>query len=308
MRNMLEFREITLDDRSWITECLRQSDYRGCEYSFANNMAWRRLNGSKIARYKDFYLCCAFDTEDGVPSFIYPAGTGDHREVLSEMHRFSESLGKPLRIWNVSPERLAWMTEMFGECFSVQENRDSWDYLYLAEDLAQLAGRKYHQKRNFLHRFSEYHADFSLMTERDFDDCIAFAAMQYNQKLEGDASGISEQFAIDTYFRHFSKLGLQGAVLRREGALIAFAIGEPLNSDTFCVHIEKADTAYQGVYAAINQGFAEHIAKDFRYINREEDLGLEGLRKAKKSYHPVFMQEKYNVTFGNNPEVFRDTV
>ncbi len=294
---MLEFRDITLADRPWITACLRASDHRGCEYSFANNMAWRRLQGSKIARHGSFYLCCAFDTEDGTPSFIYPAGDGDHREILAEMRRFSESLGKPLHIWNVTPDRLVWLREQFGDGLAVAEQRDSWDYVYRSEDLTNLAGRKYHQKRNFLHRFAQYEAEISPMTEADFDDCIAFAAAQYNEKLEGDTSGISEQFAIDTYFRHFHELELEGTVIRADGTLIAFAVGEPLNSDTFCVHIEKADTAFQGVYAAVNQGFAARIAPRFPYINREEDMGIEGLRKAKNSYNPCFMVEKYGVMF-----------
>ncbi len=294
---MLEFREISIEDRLWITECLRQSDYRGCEYSFANNMAWRRLQESRIARYDGFYLCCAFQTEDGIPSFMYPAGEGDHRDVLAQMHRYAGEMGKSLRIWNVSPERLAWMQEQFPGAFTAEAARDSWDYIYRSSDLSTLAGRKYHQKRNFIHRFEHYGAQYATLTERDFDDCIAFAAHAYNEKLTGEHSAISEQFAIDTYFRHFKELGMEGAVLRVDGELVAFAVGEPLATDTFCVHIEKANTAFQGAYAAINQGFASHAAERFAYINREEDLGLEGLRKAKKSYHPAFMQEKYCVTF-----------
>ncbi len=295
---MLEFREITLDDRTWITDCLRRSDYRGCEYSFANNLAWRRLNESKIARFEDFYLCCAFATHDGIPAFIYPAGTGDDIRLLEEMRSFASSLQHPLRIWNVSEERLAWMRERFPASLSVEENCDSWDYLYLAEDLALLAGRKYHQKRNFVNRFAQYEAEYAQLTEKDFDDCITFAAMSYNERLEGDASAISEQFAINTYFQHFHELGLQGGIWRVNGRLVAFSIGEPLNSDTFCVHIEKADTAFQGAYHAMNQAFSKTIMEQgFRYINREEDLGIPGLRKAKESYRPVFLQKKYSVTF-----------
>ncbi len=292
---MLEFRDITLADRPWITACLRHSDYRGCEYSFANNMAWRRLNDTKIARFGNFYLCCAFSTEDGIPSFVYPAGEGAHEPLLAEMRRYAESLGVPLRIWNVSPERLAWLQERYP--LTAEPARDSWDYIYESEALSTLAGRKYHQKRNFLHRFAEYGAEAAPMTERDFDDCITFGAAHYNDRLEGDASGISEQFAIDTYFRHFQELELEGIVIRVDGRLAAFAVGEPLSSDTFCIHIEKADTAFQGAYAAVNQAFAARIAPRFRYINREEDMGLEGLRKAKQSYRPAFMQEKYSVTF-----------
>ncbi len=294
---MIEFRDISMDDLPWVSACLRASDYRGCEYSFANNMAWRRLHDSKIARFRDFYLSCAFGTQDDTPSFVYPAGEGDHREVIAEMQRFSAAMGKPLQIWNVSPERLTWLGENYPDAFSVESDRDSWDYIYHSSDLHQLAGRKYHQKRNFLHRFAEYGAVYSPLTERDFDDCITFAALSYTDKLEGDHSGISEQFAIDTYFRHFHEFGLEGGVLRKDGRLIAFTIGEPLSSDTFCVHIEKADTSFQGSYAAINQAFAATVSERFAYINREEDLGLEGLRKAKLSYRPVFMQEKYCVTF-----------
>ncbi len=292
---MLEFREITLADRPWIMDCLRRSDYRGCEYSFANNMAWRRLNGTKIARYGDFYLCCSFDTDSGSPSFTYPAGDGAHEQVLAQMQQYAQHLGHPLHLWNVSPARLEWLQARYR--VTSTPNRDSWDYLYNSSDLSALAGRKYHQKRNFLHRFAQYGAQLSPMTERDFDDCITFAAMCYNERLEGDSSGISEQFAIDTYFRHFHELELEGVVLRVDGQLAAFAVGEPLASDTFCIHIEKADIRYQGAYAAINQAFAAQVQPRFAYINREEDLGLEGLRKAKQSYHPAFMQEKYSVTF-----------
>lgn len=297
---MLEFRTITLEDREWICQALKSSDYRGCEYSFANNMAWRRLSGSQIARYNDFYLCCAMETEDGIPSFCYPAGEGDHLDVIAQMRAFSASRNAPLSIWNVSDERLSWLEEQFPGEFTAEENRGSWDYLYRAEDLAMLAGRKYHQKRNFLHRFAAYGAVWSDLTERDFEDCIAFAARCYNDRLEGDHSGIAEQFAIDTYFRHFDELRLQGGVLRADGRLIAFTIGEPLNSDTFCVHIEKADTAFQGAYAAVNQEFSRRILEQgFTYINREEDMELPGLRKAKESYHPCMMQVKRSVRFKN---------
>lgn len=295
---MLEFRTITLQDRPWITQALRLSDYPGCEYSFANNMAWRRLSDSKIAAFEDFYICCAFGSEDGTPCFCYPAGEGDHRAVIEEMRRFSESQGHPLVIWNVSPERLAWLEQSYACEFTVDENRESWDYVYLAEQLATLSGRKYHQKRNFLHRFAEYGAVYTPLTERDFDDCITLAAQTYNDRLEGDHSGIAEQFAIDTFFRHFDALGLHGGVLRIDGRVIAFTIGEPLNSDTFCVHIEKADASIPGAFAAINQSFSAHIRDlGYTYINREEDMGLEGLRKAKESYHPCKMLEKRMVRF-----------
>ncbi len=298
---MLNFREINIEDKSWISELLQRSNFRGCEYCFANNLAWQRLSGARITRYKDFYLCASFDNEDSIPSFCFPAGSGDLRAVLLTMQAFAREREKPLRIWNVHPTQLPILEKIFPTTLCIAENRDSWDYVYLREKLANLSGKRYHQKRNFLHRFSQYGASYAPLTEQDFEDCIVFAASLYNDKLSENHSGIAEQYAIDTYFRHYSTLGLQGGTLRdREGELLAFCIGEPLSSDTFCVHIEKANTKYQGVYVAINQGFAQSLGNNFIYINREEDLGIEGLRKAKLSYHPEFLQEKYCVTIQEN--------
>ena len=139
--------------------------------------------------------------------------------------------------------------------------------------------------------------EYSPITERDYDDCIYFLTEQYNIKDTADHSFIAEQFAINTYFSHFRELGLAGGIIRTEGKIIALTLGERLNSDTFCVHIEKADTAYAGIYAGINNLFVRSSMDGMKYVNREEDLGIEGLRKAKLSYHPAFILRKYTVTF-----------
>ena len=99
------------------------------------------------------------------------------------------------------------------------------------------------------------------------------------------------------YFNYFNELGLTGGVIRIGGDVAAFTIGEKLNNETFCVHIEKADTQYNGIYVGINNSFARAAAAGYKYINREEDLGLEGLRRSKQSYHPAFLLKKYTVTF-----------
>ena len=120
----------------------------------------------------------------------------------------------------------------------------------------------------------------------------------YNSKQNSNNySSVAEQYALDTYFRYFNELGLCGGMIKSDGRIIALSIGEKLNSDTFCTHIEKADTSYPGIYPLINNRFTAASAADFRYINREEDMGIEGLRKAKRSYNPVFMIEKNTVEF-----------
>lgn len=294
---MLEFREICLSDKDRVTKALACSDFRGCEYSFANNLAWRTLSNSKIAFYKDFYICGAFGDGSSAPCFAFPSGEGDYREVLGELKRFSESRGFPLSLFGVTDSTLGILNELFPDQFTAVPDRDNSDYIYLRSDLAELKGKKFHGKRNHLARFKELDYVYSPITERDFDECIVFTASRYNLSEKHDHSAVSEQFAINTYFMNFRELGLEGGIIRIGGKICAVTVGEKLCSDTFCVHIEKADTSYNGIYAGINNLFVQSSTEGFTYINREEDLGLEGLRKAKLSYNPAFILTKYNVEF-----------
>ena len=136
-------------------------------------------------------------------------------------------------------------------------------------DFVALAGKKYHKKRNHIAQFSKYGAVFSEITPNDFDECITFAAESYNAK-DGysDASSVAEQYAIHTFFQNFEALELKGGLLRVDGELAAFSIGEPICSNTFGVHIEKADTRFHGAYPAMAQAFAAHFAMDYTYLNR----------------------------------------
>lgn len=295
---MLEFRDIDISDKDRINSALINSDFMGCEYSFANNMAWRRLSDSKITFYKDFYITCAFSTDDNIPSFTFPSGYGNYKELFEEMRKFSEMHGNPLRIWGVTDKVLPIFEEFFPGQYDIALDRDGCDYIYYSSDLINLQGKKYHGKRNHLARFKEINHEFSPITEKDFDDCITFCTETYNSKAnQNEHSFIAEQFAINTYFTHFDELGLKGGIIRIDGKVAAITIGEQLNSVTFCVHIEKADTSHNGIYAGINNYFACEYASNLTYINREEDLGIEGLRKSKLSYHPAFLLNKYVVTF-----------
>jgi len=295
---MLEFRDISISDKEKVNNALQKSDFRGCEYSFANNMAWKRLSDSKITFFKDFYISCAFNTDDNIPIFTFPAGKGDYKELFIEMRKFAENSGYPLKVSGVTDSELTFLSEMFPQQFESIYDRDGSDYIYNSSDLISLSGKKYHSKRNHLARFHEIDYLFSPISESDFDDCITFCTAEYNSKTtENSHSFIAEQYAINTYFSYFRELGLKGGIIRISGETAAVTIGEQLNSDTFCVHIEKANTNYNGIYAGINNCFAKEFASKYKYINREEDLGIEGLRKSKLSYHPAFILNKHIVTF-----------
>lgn len=295
---MLDFRDIEISDKNKINDCLAKSDFMGCEYSFANNMAWKRLSDSKISFYKSFYISCAFSTDDDIPTFTFPSGQGDLIDVIHEMKKYSESMNKPLRICGVTDKLLSFFSENFSNQFTVQFDRDGSDYIYNSSDLINLSGKKYHNKRNHLARFSEINYNFSLIDDNDFDDCISFSTLTYNSKTsENSQSFIAEQYAINTYFSFFHELNLCGGIIRIDGKPAAVTIGEKINSDTFCVHIEKADINFPGIYTGINNLFVRHSATDCKYVNREEDLGIEGLRKSKLSYYPAFILNKHIITF-----------
>jgi hypothetical protein len=289
---LLDFRLINIDDRPWINKLLKYSDFRGCEYSFANNLAWQRLSNSLITNFKDFYVIMTCDI-----SFMFPAGKGDYDEVLSEMKSFANSKGKPLKITNVTDETYD-ITEKFADKYgyylATLDSPGWWDYVYLREDLATLKGKKYEKKRNHFNQFCKYNWEYRELTKEYFDECIAFAAVTYNKKNGfNERSSIVEQYAIDRFFEYFEEMELQGGTLWVNGLLVGFTIGEKLNSDTFCIHIEKADINYQGAFTAINHEFSKRI--DCKYVNREEDMGIDGLRKSKQSKHPCFQIKKRTV-------------
>lgn len=292
---MLEFREIQLSDKPWIDELLSYSDYMGCEYTFANNFAWRRLGNSLITRYKDFYIVSA--NKNGL-SFVFPAGHGDYKDAITQMREYAASKNSPLILTSVSECCLQKLLSEFPGEFTVTADEGSFDYIYNIDDLKNLPGKKYHNKRNHLKKFYEYNWSFNTLTENDFDDCIKFATESYNaNNMYTETSAVIEQFAINTFFTNYKELKLNGGVLRVDGNVVGFTIGERLNSNTYCIHIEKALSDVAGAYPAINNEFIKTINDNIYYVNREEDMGIEGLRKAKKSYYPAFMLDKKVVTF-----------
>lgn len=298
---MFDFRKIQLSDKEAVNEKLAVSDFRGCEYSFANNMAWQRLNDTLICFYKDLYICCSF--EDGQPYITFPAGvksddSGKEKyiQLFSELKKYMERQGRPLIVSSVNTENLEWIKEYYGDKITWEYNRDGSDYIYNSSDLINLSGKKYHGKRNHIKRFMENDWEFEPITSDNLDDCILFSTQFYNNN-ENDYSAIIEQYAIDLFFMNMDYLNLKGGVLKADNRIVGITIGEQLNSDTFVVHIEKALADVQGAYPMICNQFAKANAAELKYINREEDLGLEGLRKSKLSYKPAFMVDKYTVYF-----------
>lgn len=179
--------------------------------------------------------------------------------------------------------------------FAIEYNRDLADYVYETEKLASLAGKKLHAKRNHINKFKNLYPDWSYetLTDDNVEDCFQMALKWRNKNgCEDDPEKNAEMCVTLNSLRLYKELGLRGGVLKAGGQIVAFTVGEPVSDDTFVVHIEKAFAEVDGAYPMINQQFVQHECMEYEYVNREEDTGAEGLRRAKLSYRPVFLEEK----------------
>ena len=206
---MFDFREIELSDKLWIDELLSKSDFMGCEYSFANNVAWRRLSDSVISRYKNFYL---ISTQDNDNIYLtYPAGEGDILELIDTFNRYCNNYGKGFVLSSVTTQNLGFLKENLGDRIAdIKSNPDYYDYIYKTEDLINLKGKKYHSKRNHISNFKKQSWEYRKLTPDLFDDCIEFITETYNKKSDAnDFSAVVEQFAVNTFFKTADWLELQ---------------------------------------------------------------------------------------------------
>lgn len=187
--------------------------------------------------------------------------------------------------------------------FQFTADRDYADYLYLRTDLATLAGKKFQSKRNHVNKFKRtYNYEYTPITPDRIQECLDLEAewCKANNCDQHEGTG-NERRALVYALHNFEELGLTGGILHVDGKIAAFTFGMPINQDTFGVHVEKADTSINGAYAMINYEFANHIPEQYVYLNREEDLGIEGLRKAKLSYQPAIIMEKYVACLRDEP-------
>ena len=290
---MLELREIQLSDKDWIKELLSYSDYRGCEYSFGNNFAWRNVYNIKIGRFKDFYIV----KSNG--EFIFPAGRGSITELIDHLKEYCAFHGEALTFCSSDKSIVEQLKELYANEIEITSNRDYFDYVYRFEDLSTLSGKKYHSKRNFINRFTQsQNWAYEPITRENIHECKEMNKLwcEANQ-CSLSLAKTEESCAVECGLNNFFDLDFEGGLLRVDGKVQAFTFGERLNSDTFVVHVEKAMTDIPGAYPMINYQFVNHLCKEFAYINREEDMGEPNLRKAKESYRPVFIQEKFQIRF-----------
>jgi len=280
-----EFKPVVAEDRPIIEDYLRRFPSSVCEMNFPNILIWKDserprwtiLNGN---------LCLLVEPTFEPAYFLPPAGGSE--------------IGKTLEACLSLAPRLSRVPEDFvlahGAAFRVEEDRNNFDYVYLREDLAELKGKKYDGKRNRIKKFEATpgHAYDGLLPAYR-DDCRRLLLQWFEEKGNGDPYMKAEKEAVLYALAHFDELGLKGAVVTVGGRVEAFTIGTPLTGDTAVIQIEIASATFPGLAQWINREFVRRSFSACRFINREQDLGVPGLRKAKLSYEPDHLVKKYNL-------------
>lgn len=295
----IQFKRAELEDKEIISRYLHTHCSRSCERTFVNVFLWSRHYPVKWAIIEDALV---FKSEDDTHvSFTFPAGEDENiKKAIKVMEEYSKEKGYPFSMYNVTLDYFAKLEEWYPGRFQIDYQRDLADYVYESEKLATLAGKKLHGKRNHINKFKTVYEgrwSYESITADNVEECFQMALKWRNANgCEEDEEKNAEMCVTLNSLRLFQELELTGGIIRVDGEIVAFTIGEPLCEDTFVVHIEKAYADIQGAYPMINQQFVEHECMNYKYVNREEDTGAEGLRKAKLSYRPVFLVEKGKVT------------
>lgn len=291
---MLQFQKLEPESKALYQKYLNYAAGRGCEYAFANLYMWGRQRAAFVEGY--MVLFSQFSRRSVYP---WPVGTGDIRPALEAIISDAAKRGIPCRITGLGQRERELLEQTFPGRFRIHNDRDGYDYVYAIEDLAELKGRKYQRKRNHFNRFCQSFPGYETveLTPENIHLAQAFSESWFARRLEEepDADFLMEQAALKKAFAHFRELQMEGMLLLHGGQVLAMTLGSPLSEDIFDIHFEKADGAAEGAYAAINCLFARHLRKKFpalKYLNREDDMGLEGLRKAKLSYLPHHLVEK----------------
>lgn len=292
---MLNFKTPQLEDRQWISSCFSKAHSLNCEYTFGNIYLWRAAYKTLAARYRDFVICRWGEVDNIMYSL--PVGSGDFAAAVRAVLEDARSLGIPARIYGVTESYKMLLESEFPGAFSFEHDDGNNDYIYNTQDLALLAGKKYHSKRNHISRFIKDNPDWSYeeISAENIDECIALHTrwIESRDTPQNEADYSLEFEAVLSGFENYEKLGFTGGLLRIGSTPVAYTYGEKLNDECFVTHFEKAPAQIPGAYAVINREFAKRLsAAGFRFVNREEDLGIPGLRKAKQSYRPALWLNK----------------
>lgn len=281
-----QFKTLELGDRDALLPYFVRWPLEISESTFGNHFIWRCFDHPRFTTICG-NLCFCFAPPGEPAYFLQPLGENEIANTLKTCLSLAPRLSR-------IPQSFA---QRHCEGFRCAPDENDFDYVYLASDLIELKGKKYDGKRNRIRKFEKAHAsEYVRLGAADLPACRALFEEWLADKGENGGAIDAQKGAIQEALLHFKDLGLTGGAIVAEGRIAAFSIGERLNADTAVVHIEIVNPRYEGLAQLMNREFVSHEWSDCRYINREQDLGVPGLRKAKLSYHPHHMVEKYHIS------------
>lgn len=290
---MLDFTALTPENKSVYDAYLKNCGERGCEYNFANLFLWGRQKATLHQGNLAFF--CQFNRRS---VYLFPLGE-NLKPTLDAIISDAHKRGIPCRLTSLTAADQEMLEQWYPGQFYFHTDRDSYDYIYSIDALADLAGKKLQKKRNHCNRFRLLHPHCAVcpITDENTPQLLAMLEQWYAQKQQEDpaADFYLERAAITKALKNRESLGMEGLALTVKGKIIAMTLGSFLSEDTFDVQFEKALEGYDGAYSVINREFARYLREKYpqlKWLNREDDLGLEGLRKAKLSYCPDRLIEK----------------
>ncbi len=293
---MVSFKTVTLCDKPWVDEIVRLENSPSADYNFGNIFIWDRYYRQLIARCGDRMLTKL--RYEGKPAFVFPIGSGPLRPAIEALEEFAAYRGYPLVIRGITKEHMVQLEAEYPGRFRFEPETKYFDYLYLAEKLATYSGKSLHGKKNHCNRFeAENDWSFVPLTRELIPGCLDML-VEWNEENRDrlDKSVSFEHDALIRAFAAYETLGLDGGVLYANGKIVGFSMGEMANEDTFDVHFEKAEIAMNGAYPMVCRELTRMLLQKYpklRYMNREDDMGLESLRQSKLSYKPEYLLEKY---------------
>ena len=294
-----DFKPIEVQHKEIFNHFFLQDPPQTSELTFTNLFVWRHYYHPIWLQWEDCMLII-FKPEGITPFCLPPIGPVNKRKALDILCDTLQQLTTDVKICRVSEEFVEKYVD--HDRYASFFDRVNSDYVYRTLDLIQLSGRKYHKKRNLLNRFIKNYTFQYRHLDIELVECLLDMQEEWCEIKEcvDKPDLLAEDYAVYEALTHYDELDYRGGAIQINSRIEAFSIGEPLNTDTAVIHLEKANPEIPGLYGAINQLFCTNDWSDIEYINREQDLGIEGLRKAKESYNPHHMVNKY--TLSPNPD------
>lgn len=291
---MIDFKHLELTDKPLLDQYLMYCGERGCEYSFSNLYLWGRQRAALLDGFLVFFS--QFNRKSVYP---FPVGSGQIKPVLDAIIQDAQERDIPCRLTSLTEADCETLEQLYPGRFRFHFDRDGYDYIYDINDLADLPGKKYQKKRNHVNRFLQRFPNWSVQPVSRENLPLAEQLLRrwYEDRLQQSPTEDlhMEKAALRKALVHQTELGMEGLLLLSDDQPVAFTLGSVLSDSTFDIHFEKALDGIDGAYAMINREFARHLRQrhpNLLWLNREDDLGSEGLRKAKLSYYPHHLVEK----------------